>query len=241
MRATSIIFRRELGAYFRSPIGWVIAALVLFVQGLLFQSQALGAGKNLSAVVLSQFFMWASGPTVVAAIALAMRLVAEERQNGTIMLLNTSPVRDVEIVAGKFLAAYAFLTFITLLSVYMPLLILVRGKISFGHVAVGYLGLLLIGGASLAIGMFGTAMTRHQLVAAVVAGVIVGALYLMWPLSQVVDPPLKDVVAALSFHVRHFSPFMQGTLHLRDVAYYLALMYFFLLLATKMMEARRWQ
>src|SRR5690606_10285647 len=97
VRATSIIFRRELGAYLRSPVGYVIAALLLLVCGILFQAKALGEGKMLSAEVLRRFFEFMSGTTVVAGIALSIRLVAEERQTNSIVLLNTSPVKDIEI------------------------------------------------------------------------------------------------------------------------------------------------
>ena len=233
--------RRELGAYLRSPIGYIIAAAVLFIDGILFEGRALGAGKRLSADVLREFFYVSSGTTLIAAVALSIRLIAEERQNQTIVLLNTSPVRDIEIVIGKFLSAFLFLAAIILASIYMPLLIMVRGKISSGHVAVGYLGLLLLGGAALAIGTFATSLARHQLVAASVGATLVGAMVLLWPLSKQLDPPLKSVVASLDLFARHYPPFMSGVLHLRDVVFYLAVTYFFLLLATKTMEAKRWQ
>lgn len=241
MRATSIIVRRELGAYLRSPVGYIVAALVLLVDGILFQSQALGAGKKLSAEVLRQFFYLSSAGTMIAAVALSIRLIAEERQTGTIVLLNTSPVRDVEIVLGKFLAAFIFLSAITLSTIYMPLLIMVRGKISGGQIAVGYMGLLLLGAAALAIGVFASALTRHQLVAAAVGGAMVASFVLFYHLAKVMDPPLKDVFASLDLFARHYTPFMVGVLHLRDVVFYLAVIYFFLLLATKAMEAKRWQ
>src|SRR5262249_48127328 len=140
MRATSIVFRRELAAYLRSPVGYIVAALVLLIDGILFQAMALGGGRRLSAEVLRQFFYFGSGTTMIAAVALSVRLIAEERQLGTMVLLHTSPIRDVEIVAGKFLAAWTFLAAITLATLYMPLLILVHGKITFAHAAVGYPG-----------------------------------------------------------------------------------------------------
>ena len=241
MRAISVIFKRELGAYLRSPLGYIIAAAVLFIDGLLFQSWALGAGKKMSAEVLRQFFYVSSGTTMIAGILLSMRLIAEERQTGTIVLFNTSPVRDVEIVLAKFLSAFVFLAGITLATVYMPMLILVNGKIAFGQVAVGYAGLMLLGAATLAIGMFATSLARQQLIAGLVGAVVLVAMLLFWYLAHIVDPPLKDVLSGLAFHARHFEGFMSGVLHMRDVVYYLAVTYFFLLLATKMMEARRWQ
>ena len=100
MRATSIIFRRELGHYFRSPLGWIIAAAVLLVDGFLFQAFAL-SGEQLSADVLEHTFMWMSGIPLFAGVLLSFRLIAEERQNHSMVLLKTSPIRDTEIVLGK--------------------------------------------------------------------------------------------------------------------------------------------
>lgn len=243
MRATWTIFRRELAAYLASPLGWIVAATVLLLDGLLFYAQALGpaAGERLSAEVLSRFFWTTSGLVAIAAVALSVRLLVEERQLDTLVLLNTSPVRDREIVLGKFLSAFAFLGGITLLTLYMPLLVMVNGKISAGQIGVGYLGLFLIGGAVLAVGVFASSLTRHPLLAAATGAALTGALFLFWPLSFVLDPPLSRVFAGLSIHGRHFAGFQIGVLHLRDVFYYLAITFFFLLLSTKVLEAKRWE
>jgi ABC-2 type transport system permease protein len=242
VRATSIIFKRELAAYLRSPIGYVIAALLLLVCGILFQSKALGEGKQLSAVVLQRFFEFSSGTTVVAAIALSIRLLAEERQTHTLVLLNTSPIRDIEIVVGKFLASFVFLSGIVLLSLYMPLLIQVNGKITTSQIFVGYIGLFLLGSASLAIGIFASSLARHQLVAAAVGASLAGIMYLLWELAKKLPPPINTVFQDLGLWHSHFaSSFMQGVFSLKDVVYYLAVTYFFLLLAVKTMEAKRWQ
>ena len=243
MGATGIIFRREFLAYAKSPMGYIVAAVVLLLDGILFYGLALGPrwGERLSGAVLQGFFYNASGMTAVAAVALSIRLVAEERQTGTLLLLDTSPVRDWEIVLGKFLSALAFLGAITLATVYMPLLILVHGKIAVGHILIGYLGLILLGGAVLAVGLFATSLTRHQLVAAAVASSITGTLFLFSSLSELVGAPLGRVFAALTLHGYHWAGFGSGVLHLRDVVYYAALTYFFLYAASKVMEAKRWE
>src|SRR6185436_214576 len=124
------------------PIGWIIAAVLLLIDGILFQALAL-TGDQLSAMVLLQFFMYTSVVTAIAAIALSVRLLAEERQQHSMVLLNTSPVRDVEIVLGKFFAALVFLCGMLVISIYMPLLIKVNGKVSAQQILVGYLGLFL--------------------------------------------------------------------------------------------------
>jgi ABC-2 type transport system permease protein len=126
-------------------------------------------------------------------------------------------------------------------TVFMPLLIFVNGKISFGHMAAGYIGLLLLGSASLAIGTFGSSLARTQVLAAIFSGCIVVALIVAWMLAKVTEAPLNDMFTALSLHGRHFPPFQAGTIHLRDVGYYLMVTYVALFSATRVMEARRWR
>jgi ABC-2 type transport system permease protein len=240
MKSTLLIMRRELGAYLRSMSGYIIAALVLLVTGLLFNALAL-AGEKLSSQVLSEFFFNTSGVVMVAAVFISMRLFAEERQTGTLVLLASSPIHDWEIVIGKFLAALVFLVLILAATVFMPLLIFVNGKVSFGHMAAGYIGLVLLGAASLAIGTFGSSLARTQVLAAIFSGCMVVALVVCWMLAKVTEAPLNDMFTALALHGRHFPPFSSGAIHLRDVGYYLMLTYVALFSATRVMEARRWR
>lgn len=240
MSAALLIARREVYAYLRSPLGAALIAAVLLIDGLWFHSQGMSR-TLLSAEVLQEFFNGASGTTMVAAIVLSIRLLAEERQTGTITLLNTSPVRDVEIVLGKFISAFSMIVLMTALTLYMPLLILVNGKVSWGQVAVGYSGLLLLGAAATAIGLFASALARTQMVAAVIGAGIMVVMLLLWLVARAVEPPLNEFFARLALHHENFRPFMQGILDLRGVAYYLSVTYFFLLAATKTLEARRWR
>lgn len=242
MRTISIIFQRELAAYVRSPLGYVVAALLLLVDGVLFQTYALGTGARLSAEVLQGFFMYTGVVVQAAGIALAIRLITEERQQHTIVLLNTSPVRDLEIVLGKFLAALVFLTGMIALSLYMPLLIMVNGRITVSELLAGYAGLLLLGASSLSIGLFASSVARQQLVAFALGAAINGILVLLFPLAMKLDEPLKHVFEQLDLWYVHFQDgFMKGIINLVDVVYYMGVIYFFLLLATKTLEAKRWQ
>jgi len=240
MSKALLIARREMGAYARSPLGSVIVAGALLIDGILFYYWGLSQ-KMLSAEVLSEFFYAASGITMAASLILSMRLIAEERQTHTFTLLNTAPVHDWEIVLGKYLSAFGMLTILTVLTLYMPALIFVNGKVSIGHIAVGYLGLLLIGSATIAIGLFASTLTRSQVVAAIVGTAILTALILLWMVAGAVEPPLNQFIAAMAFHHQNFQPFQKGILELKGVAYYLAVTYFFLLSATKILEARRWR
>jgi len=239
--ATLLIAGRELRAYLRSPFGYIVAAATLLIGGLLFEVFALGASPRLSADVLFDFFYVTSGTTMIASILLSMRLVAEERQTGTLVLMNTAPVRDAEIVLGKFLACFGFIVLLTALTAYMPLLILVNGKISLGHILVGYLGLILLGAASVAIGLFGSALAKTQVLAVIIGGAILVTMLLLWMVGRVADPPLNSFLAGLALHNERQSPFMRGLFELDHVVYYVAVTYFFLLAATKTLEARRWR
>lgn len=241
MQTTRIIYKRELGRYLRSPVGWIIAAAALLIEGILFQSQAM-SGEQLSAQVLERYFYWASGIPLFCGVLLAFRLLAEERQNHSMVLLNTSPIRDTEIVLGKFFAALTFMTLIFVLSIYMPLLIKVNGKVTFLQIFVGYFGMFLLGSASLAIGIFASALTKHQIVAALMGAVFVLIMCMMFPLAKRLDAPVRDVLEQTDLWWIHFqNGFMRGIINLKDVIYYLAVTYFFLLLAVKTLEAKRWQ
>jgi ABC-2 type transport system permease protein len=241
MRATSIIYRRELGTYLRSPYGWVIASIVLLIDGLLFQGLAMN-GEMLSAYVLERSFYYWSAIPLFAGVLLSFRLLSEERQNHSMILLNTSPIRDSEIVIGKFLAALTFLAIVLALSIYMPILVKINGKITWSQVLVGYMGLFLLGAATLAIGLFASALTRQQLVAAVAAAAMVAVMCFIHVLASKSDPPLKEVIEQVDLWWVHYQyGFMKGVLNLKDIIYYLAATYFFLLLSVKTLEAKRWQ
>lgn len=241
MKNLMTVMRRELQSYLRTPVGYIIAAVVLAVDGLLFNAFSLGRGARLSSDVIRDFFYFSAGTTMIAGILLSMRLFAEERQTGTLVLLRTAPIRDSQMVVGKYLAALVFLTAITLLTLPMPLLVMVHGKISVGHLFAGYLGLFLLGSATIAIGTFGSALANDQVVAAISSTAIIVTLLVAWMLARVTSPPLADVLAHLAIFDKHYIPFMRGLIHSRDIIYFLSVTYVFLLLATLVAKARRWQ
>jgi ABC-2 type transport system permease protein len=236
-----LIARRELAGYLRTLSGYIIIAAILVLNGLFFNAYALGKTAVLSAKVLSKFFDYSSGFTMIASVFISMRLLAEERQAGTLPLLYSSPLRDRDIVLGKYLAGLVFLALYLACTLYMPLLVMVHGKVSAGHVFAGYLGLLLLGSASLAVGTFGSALASNQVIAAILSGVMLGALLVCWMLAAIIEQPLADVFSAMAVWNQHFPPFAAGLVHVRDVAYYLVLTYAALFGATRVLEARRWR
>lgn len=236
-----LIVRRELASYLRTPSGYVIAAATLLVMGLLFNARAIGDQPRLSSDVLQQFFIDAGGLVVIAAVIFSMKLLAEERAAGTQVLLFTSPVREGEIVVGKYLAALAFLLVLILLSLYLPALIFVNGKVSFGHIGAGYLGMFLLGATVLAVGTFASSLVRNPFLAVLLAAVFVTLLELGWWVARLGDGPLMELLAYGAPYMKHFHPFRRGLLRLSDVVFYLSVIYLSLLAATRVVQSQRWQ
>lgn len=241
LNAVWLIARRELASYFATLSGYLILAAHLLVSGLLFNVFAVGSQPRLSQEVLEQFFYFSSGMAMVSGILLAMRLVAEERQTQTLVLLRTAPVTERQVVWGKFLSALLFLALTLGVSLYMPALIFVHGKVSVAQIATGYLGLLLIGAACIAITLLASVWSSTQLIAGVIGGMGVALLVICWMLARVTEEPLKALFVNLALHNIHFRSFSTGILHLRDVAYYLGVIVLFLEAATRSLEAWRWR
>jgi ABC-2 type transport system permease protein len=241
VNAVLIIARRELGAYFASLSGYLILAAHLLVSGLLFNVFAVGDQPKLSQEVLEGFFYFSSGMAIISGLLLSMRLVSEERQLQTLVLLRTAPVTERAVIWGKFLSALAFLALMLVLSLYMPALIFLHGKVSLLQILTGYLGLLLLGSACIAIGLLASVWSASQLIAGVVGGALVTLLVVVWMLARISEEPLKGLFSYLALHNLHFHTFSTGTLHLRDVVYYAAVIGLFLEGAARSLEAWRWR
>ncbi len=241
MKAVVLIAGRELASYFKGHIGYVVIAALLLLDGLMFHTVAMSGGEYLSSEVLKYFFYVSFGMTGAAGILLSMRLLAGEAREGTIVLLYTAPVSDWQIVVGKWLAAFGFVLVFLVLSLYLPVQILVNGSVHLGHLAAGYLGLVLVAAAATAIGTLCSALTQHQLVAGILGTVLFLILVTMWWTSKIASPPFDEVLAYASMYDKHFLPFSKGTIHTRDIAYYLSVTFFALLSCRIVLGARRWR
>lgn len=240
-RKVLLVAGRELNAFFSTWMGYLICAAALFIDGLLFNAFAVGDKPKFSAEVLSDFFYFASGITMVAGVFLAMRLMAEEKQSGTIVLFYTSPISERQLIYGKFLSALAFACLLLLLSLYLPGLIFINGKVSLGHLASGYLSLGLLASVTIAISLFASTIAPNQLVAGVTGALFVVTFLVLWMVADVVQPPFKEIFGYLAIHNKHFNPFSQGIVHTRDVVYYLSATFFFLECSVRALETRRWR
>lgn len=241
MNKALLIARRELGAYLSSFLGFIVLGALLLIEGIYFNVVDLGTNPRLSSEVIRGFFNTVSGGTMILALLLSLRPFAGEREQGTLVLLNTAPITDAEMVGGKFTAGLAMIALHLALTIHMPLLVAVNGKISAGQVLVGYLGVLLLGAAVLAIGLFGSSLVRSQILAFVAGGAVLLVLLVMWGVARVTEPPLNTFFGALAIHHERQRAFQTGVLRLENVVYYVGVAYFFLLSTTKTLEARRWR
>lgn len=240
MSTIAIIARRELHAFLLSPLGYIVVAAVLFLHGLWFNTVVM-AGEQRSSEVLEGFFFHSSGFVAVVAVLLSMRLFAEEKQTGTIVLLQTSPATEWQIVVGKLAGALAFLCLYLALTGFMPLLIAVNGKVTLGHLFAGYFGLVLLGAVVLSVGAFASSLVKSQLLAAVLGGVLVMALFAAWMVARKVEGDLGQVIGYLDLMDKHYRSFSRGVLKSSTIIYYLSLTYAAMLAAVSVLSARRWR
>lgn len=241
MRGILLIARRDFGAYLNTIWGWLILTIFLAADGLFFNVIGIGKTAKYSSEVLEQFFFGTGGVTLVVAVLITMRLFAEERQTGTIVLLESSPLSDRQLVLGKYLSAMAFLTLFLALTSYLPAMIFINGKVSTEEILVGYAGTWLLGSAGVAIGTWASAMSRYQVLAAVIAAAVTVFFVVCWMLAGILEPPFKGVISYLAFFDRQFEPFQGGSLNTEGVIYFLSITFGFLLMATQSLCARRWQ
>ncbi len=229
------IYRREIRSYFNSPVAYVVIVVFLAIIGWFFTN-------NLFLMnVASMRIVFELVPLVFLFFvpAVTMRLLAEEKKSGTLELLTTKPVRDAEIVLGKFLAAWALLAAALVPTVLYLITLLSLGSIDMGPVVAGYLGLLLMGGVYIAIGIFASSLTENQIVAFIISFLIVLALFLMDKVLMYIPEGLASTIEFLGIDY-HFSNIARGVIDSRDIIYFASLLGFSLLLATVSLERRKW-
>ncbi|MBC7532911.1 MAG: ABC transporter permease subunit [Oligoflexus sp.] len=239
MNKIFVITMRELRSYFSTWLGYIVIASALLLNGVLFNTFAMGDAPKFSSDVLRDFFYFTSGIGMVASLLLAMRLIAEEKQTKSLVLLFTSPVSERQIIWGKFLAALAIFSLLNLFSLYLPALIFLEGKVSWGHVFAGYAGVSLLGSAVLAIALYASALAPTQMLAGLAAAGMTVLMLVLWLLSNKADSPFKELLSYTSIHSERFRPFTLGIIHLRDLVFYLSVAIFFLECAVRALEQRR--
>jgi ABC-2 type transport system permease protein len=229
------IFRRELRSYFDSPVAYVVMVVFLAIIGWFFTSNLFVMNLSSMRVVFELV------PVVYLFFvpAITMRLLAEEKKSGTLELLATRPVRDAEIVLGKFLAAWTLLAATLAPTLLYLATFLVIGAIDAGPVVTGYLGLLLMGGVYIGIGLFASSLTENQIIAFIVGFLFCLVLFLLDKVLVYVPEGLASTVEFLGIDT-HFGNIARGVVDSRDVIYFFSLLGFSLTLATVSLERRKW-
>jgi len=217
MRNVRAIAARELRAYFNSPIAYIVVCAFLLLAGWLYFTPLFVAGTS----SMRAFFAIAPILLVVFAPAVAMRLISEEVRSGTLELLTTMPVRDHEVIVGKFLAGLAVIASALVMTLVWALSVEAIGDLDWGPVVGGYFGLLLCAAALVAIGLMTSAWSRNQIVAFIVALVICLVLWLLDKITFFVPGALAGLVEYLSIDY-HFRNIARGVIDTRDVLYYLS-------------------
>ena len=242
MRSVAVIAKRELAAYFATPVAYVFiiiflavsAALTFYVGGFFERRQA----------GLDTFFTFHPWLFMFLIPAVGMRLWAEERKTGTIELLTTMPVTTAAAVVGKFLAAWAFIAAALALTAPMWLTVNVLGEPDNGVILASYVGSLLMAGAFLAITSCMSALTRNQVVAFILGAMVCflftmsGVELVLETVRAVAPAVLVDAVASLSF-LSHFSTITKGVIDLRDLVFFVSMIVFWLFATTIVVNARK--
>jgi ABC-2 type transport system permease protein len=201
---------------------------------------------NLTDVVITRVYASLGVFIVIAAPFLSMRLVADEKRSRTFELLMTAPVRPIEIVAGKYLAALAVMAVsIGIMALFPALLSFVAkgtrggGGVEWQTVGTGLLGLFLLGAMAMAVGLFVSSLTESVVVAALVSFIVLIALWVLTIFTVASEGPLKELAQGLSAS-DHLMPFLQGRIELKDVVYYLSFVALGLWLTDRVIEGHRW-
>jgi len=249
-----LICRKELKSYFASPIAYLLMAFFGLIFGFgfytatrdllrySFQAQMMGqqAQMNVNEQVIRPLLGFASTIALFLIPMITMRTFAEEKRSGTIELLLTSPVKDIHIIVGKWLGAMLLYLCVLAMSMVNIALLFAWGKPDLRPVLIAYLGLILQGGALLAIGVFISTTTRNQIIA---GGVTFFVCLLLWLLSwyTAFDASAGAQIVNYLSIVTHFDSFAKGVLDTKDIVFYLSMIFFSLFITSRAMESLRWR
>jgi ABC-2 type transport system permease protein len=236
MTTTLAIAERELKSYFLSTVAWIIAAAFMAISGFLFTVILLNSNEASLRYLISNL----SVVFLFIAPFLTMRLLAEENRLGTIELLLTNPVRDIEVILGKFLGVMAFILVMLAMTLYFPLLLFIFGTPDPGPIITGYLGVILQAAAFASIGLAISSTTENQIVSAFLAFAINLVLWLSESMAAFVGRPLNEVLRYLSI-TSHIQDFSRGVIDTSHIIFFLSVVAAALFLTYLSLQSRRWR
>jgi|SRR5271166_923586 len=254
MRNTWIICLKELRSYFVSPVAYILLTMFAVIYGYFFwflvtlfdrsgmqaQMQGQSFPMNLNEHIIRPLLGNMSVISLFFIPMITMRLFAEEKRTGTIELLATSPVRDTEIVLGKWLAAVMLYASMLLFTGLNLIFLFSYGNPDWKPLAVGYLGWLLQAAGMLAVGTFISTLTRNQIIA---GAVTFGVILMLWIFSwaEGLDAGTWARVMAYLSVTSHAESFAKGVIDSKDLIYYVSLIFLGLFLTTRSLDSLRWR
>lgn len=239
MRNITAIMQRELLALFWSPIGYIVIAGFLLLNGVLvLWTNSFGPGEP---ATLRNVFFWTPWVLTVIVPAISMRMLSEEYRNGTIESLMTAPISDFQMVLGKYLAAFVFYMIMLASTLIYLVLMMVYGNPDLGAAAAAYLGLLLIGMAFTAFGIFASSLTSNQIVAWILGWVpLLLFACLAYFVIGLVEGWMRAVFQQINV-IGRFEEFSRGLVRFDGVVFFFGAAFLFIFLAVKVVESRRWR
>ncbi len=237
MRVALAIASKEIQTYFTSPMGYIVALVFVALTGYFFVTSI---STDIPEASIDGYITPSALILIFLAPAMTMRLFAEEQKLGTLELLLTSPVRDWEVVLGKYAASLVFFLATLSLTLFYVLLLGYYGNPDWGPVWSGYIGMALYGGAALSIGLLTSSFTNNQIIALVVGFGILLILFVIDQSASLVSGTTSTVLSQIGL-TSHLDDFTRGVVDTRDLIYYLTVISVFLFLTVRSVESRRWR
>jgi len=232
-----LIASKEFRSHLTSPMAYIVTFVFLLITGTFFSTYLTGTGYTDTSI--AGFLNPGNLLLLLFASVLTMRLLAEEKKMGTWELLLTAPVRDSEVVLGKFLGSLGILLSMLALTLYYPLLLVWFGDPDIGPIVTSYIGLILLGSSAMAVGLFASSVTSNQIVAAVISGAILFALWFVGSAVALVPANIGELLAYVSL-MHNFGDFTVGIIDTRAIIYYLSIIALFLFFTIRSIETGRW-
>lgn len=240
--STWVVFRRELAQYFTSPFAYLIAAAVLVFTGVLFTQDLLQRSSESTTINPAFIPSVISFTLVFFAPLLTMRLLAEEKREGTYELLLTAPVPEGSVVLGKFFGAWFYYSLLLACTFVYQFILASLTPIDFGHTACAYIGIWLYGGATLSVGLLFSALTENQILSAFGSIIVLLLLWIGDAAGQIIgNIDVARVIRGLSLQGHYSSSFEQGLLRAEDAAFFAGIVVIMLFLTIRTVEASRWR
>jgi ABC-2 type transport system permease protein len=259
MKKVMALFEKEFKSFFYSPMAYIVIGLFTALTGLFFylylssfaeasfmdqmrsqQYQQMPQRFNLNLMLIRPYFWNLALISLFTLPAITMRLYSEEKKQGTIELLYTTPVTSLQIILGKFIAGLAFYLVLLLPTMFFQSLLFIYGDPEFLPVLSGYIGLLLMGSSFISIGLFISTMTENQIIAAIAGFALSLLLWVIGWGANYVGPTLSPVLQYVSI-INHFEDFAQGVIDSTHVAYYFLFSFLGIYLSLKSIESIKWR